>query len=124
MQQFDASTGEEQDGRIEDFAQGRRIGWIADGDGYGGALRHLFLLGGGVLEGASAGDGLGDGATDAGALEFGPRGAKDGLGGPKAVQQLVGSSGAETRDEFQSQPVKFFFPAEDRRFHDTGGIFT
>src|ERR1039457_2438485 len=118
LQQLDAPAGEQQYRRIEDLAQRLRIARIADGDRHGGALRHLLVLRGGVFKGASAGDGLRHGATDAGALQFGARGAKDGLGSPKAIQQLSRSSGAQTRDEFQCQPVKFFFPAEDRRWHD------
>ena len=51
---------------------------------------------------------------------LGARGAEDGLGGAKAVRQLSRSSGAQTRDEFQCQPVKLFFPAEYRRWHDAG----
>ena len=63
LQQFDASAGEEQDGRIEDFAQRLGIARVADGDCDGAGLRHLLLLGGGVFKGAAAGDGLGDGAA-------------------------------------------------------------
>ena len=37
LQQFDASAGEEQDGRIEDLAQRLGIARIADGDGDGAA---------------------------------------------------------------------------------------
>src|SRR5260370_40423635 len=34
------------------------------------------------------------------------------------MQELSRSSGTQTGDEFQCQPVKFFFPAEYRRLHE------
>ena len=118
LQEFDASAGEQEDGGIEDFAQRLRITRVADGYGNGAALRHLFLLGGGVFKGTSAGDGLRDSAGDAGAFQLRARGSKDSLWRSKAIQQLSRGSGSQTRDEFQCQPVKFFFPAEDGGLHD------
>ena len=70
---------------------------------------HLFLLGGGIFEGAAAGDRLSDRGGDAAILQLVGSGAEDLDGGPESGKQLRGAPGTEARNQHQGQPVQFFF---------------
>jgi hypothetical protein len=118
LQQFQASAGKQQNGRIEDLAQQGRIARVAAHDGDCAALGHFALLVEGVLEGAAAGDALGHRAVDSGRLQFAARGAEHGLRRAEPIQQLPRHPGAQAGDQGQRQPVQFLFTADRTR----GGV--
>jgi len=72
------------------------------------------VLDGGVFERAATGDGLRHRAGHSGHFQFRSRSTEDRLRRAEAFQQLSGVPGSQTRNEFERQPVEFFFPAENR----------
>jgi hypothetical protein len=118
LQEFQASSGKQQNGRIEDLAQQGRIARVAARDHDGAAFGHFALLVEGILERAAAGDALGYRAANARRLQFTARGAEHGLRRAEPIQQLPRHPGTQPGDQGQRQPVQFLFTADRRH----GGV--
>ena len=70
-----------------------------------------------VLKGATAGHIPSLRRTEACCFEFRSRGAEDGVGRLKLLQQLYGTEGAEARYQAQGEPVEGVFLSENSGGH-------
>ena len=118
LQQFQASAGEQQNGRIEDLAQQSRITRVAAHDGHGAMLSHFALLVEGVFEGAAARYALGHRAADSRRYQFAARGAEYRLRRAEPVEQFACHPGAQAGDQGQRHPMQFLFTSDSTR----GGV--
>ena len=107
LPQIDAPAREDENRRIENFLEQRRIARIAESDD----LEHFFLLHHGVLERATAGYTLGQGAADTRRLQFTSRTPENRLGTTKLCDQFGRDSGTQSRDQLQRDPVQFLLAA-------------
>src|SRR5215831_14065196 len=73
---------------------------------------------GGIFEAATADYRLRDGSAETGAFQFRARRPENCMRATKAVQQPLRNPRAQTWDQFQSQPVKFFLLAQYLQKHE------